>query len=619
MTWQKWLTFVSSFLVGNDDNEIECGLYMAESTIPNAGLGMFVGNRAMKEGDVVTTEDLMIPLVEPDWHNNFEDYHNLWMEYMWTASLFHGMIDELEEHENAYVISFGMGAAVNCMLPLVNVEDETEDSTNSAGVTSQSPGAGAFTPYHNRTFHATKDIPKGAELYAHYGESYFETRSSYESVPLPKTYEVADDLIRKFLSFPQKLPEVSSSLFQDLWDLIRDPDVINNSRLSSALPNNYTQLADTLSSGGTSMGHYNNSIRTIRWLQENGSCMDNIKGGNSKIPQAGRGAFATRFIAKGSLVAPAPLVHIPERKVFTMYGEKEIMVNGNPELARDIDKPIHQQLALNYCFGHRDTTLLLCPYGHLTGLINHSHKSPNAKIVWSRDTMMNHPEWLEMPLTEWGLEYKAGLSFDFVALRDIEKDEEITIDYGDEWEAAWQTHVQEFESQRHPYYVPAFELNRMVDLQIKTIDEYDYNKNGVHVFCRYMYIVLAGIDIEESNDWEGYLEYERIEEGVYPCRVVKRNHANSYMAELYTIEQIEDDEHGTWQQSESVYTVLFDVPRDAFYFRDSYYSRDHAQVWSFRHDMRIPDDIFPEIWKTKDSGDKTDEVLDNGGDEEIEL
>ena len=75
MTWQKWLTFVSSLLVGNDDNEIECGLYMAESTIPNAGLGMFVGNRALKPGDVVTTDDLLIPVIEPDWHNNFEDYH----------------------------------------------------------------------------------------------------------------------------------------------------------------------------------------------------------------------------------------------------------------------------------------------------------------------------------------------------------------------------------------------------------------------------------------------------------------------------------------------------------------------------------------------------------------
>jgi hypothetical protein len=54
-------------------------------------------------------------------------------------------------------------------------------------------------------------------------------------------------------------------------------------------------------------------------LEENGQCMDNIKDGVSTIPDAGRGAFANRFIPKGGLVAPAPLIHIPDRSIFTMY------------------------------------------------------------------------------------------------------------------------------------------------------------------------------------------------------------------------------------------------------------------------------------------------------------
>jgi hypothetical protein len=57
------------------------------------------------------------------------------------------------------------------------------------------------------------------------------------------------------------------------------------------------------------------------WLEENGQCMDNIKVGQSKNPNAGRGAFANRFIPKGGLVAPAPLIHIPDSEVLKMYRE----------------------------------------------------------------------------------------------------------------------------------------------------------------------------------------------------------------------------------------------------------------------------------------------------------
>jgi hypothetical protein len=67
--------------------------------------------------------------------------------------------------------SFGFGAAINCMLPLINVADVATYDDRSAyemttsGVTSESPGAGAFTPYTGRRFAATASIPAFAELY----------------------------------------------------------------------------------------------------------------------------------------------------------------------------------------------------------------------------------------------------------------------------------------------------------------------------------------------------------------------------------------------------------------------------------------------------------------------
>ena len=50
--------------------------------------------------------------------------------------------------------------------------------------------------------------------------------------------------------------------------------------------------------------------------------MDNIKVGNSTNPDAGRGAFANRFIPQGGLVAPAPLIHIRDYNSFKMFQPK---------------------------------------------------------------------------------------------------------------------------------------------------------------------------------------------------------------------------------------------------------------------------------------------------------
>jgi hypothetical protein len=72
----------------------------------------------------------------------------------------------------------------------------------------------------------------------------------------------------------------------------------------------------------------------------------------------------------------------------------------------------------------------------------------------------------------WGRTTHAGLSSDFVALRDIEEDEEILIDYGEAWERAWQEHVRNFVPREN--YVPANELNEMADIVYRTVEDRDY-------------------------------------------------------------------------------------------------------------------------------------------------
>jgi hypothetical protein len=258
---------------------------------------------------------------------------------------------------------------------------------------------------------------------------------------------------------------------------------------------------------------------------------------------------------------------------------------------------------LNYCFGHNETALLLCPYGVLTSLINHSHDQPNVKLQWSKN--LRHPEWLTQVQFTWDHSSHPGLSFDVIALRDIEEAEEILFDYGIEWETAWREQVTNFDPPRRSY-TPASKMNQPVDLQIKTIFEADYETiDGIFTSCRKHIVdmalgqkdVLRGekdvrIDVEDLED-----------EGCYPCRVVRRNHNDSYIAELFSrVLRRKGRPSGLWEVNvDIVKYVLFDVPRDTFYFHDNYYHRDHHQEWSFRHDMRIPDDILPDAWRSDSS------------------
>mmetsp|Transcript_16740 Transcript_16740/g.38650 ORF Transcript_16740/g.38650 Transcript_16740/m.38650 type:complete len:399 (+) Transcript_16740:3-1199(+) len=391
----------------------------------------------------------------------------------------------------------------------------------------------------------------------------------------------------------------------ELWDfIVQMRKVWDKSRTMFALPSKNSptvdDLLDLMDFGGSKKQDYNGTIKDQEWMDENGQCMDNIRDGISDISDAGRGAFANRFIPEGGLVSPAPLIHLPNRSSLTIYEHK---ITEDGKWVRNRDLPSHHQLLLNYCFGHRDSVLLLCPYGYLNFLINHDRKNPNTKIVWTDKKRMRHPEWLEMPVTDWGSEFHSGLSLDFVALRDIEEGEEITIDYGIEWETAWQEHVRNYGEPRRGYR-QAFHLNEIADLRIPTIFEpAEEQFEGVITFCRDYYF-------PENHEFEPYKfgtaeDKDQDADWHYTCRVLIRHNDDKYTVEVY------DREHwlNKYDIYETVYEkpicVLFDVPRDAMFFRDKMYLRDHHQSWSFRHDMRIPDEVFPDAWKKNEKQPKT--------------
>ncbi|KAI2504643.1 hypothetical protein MHU86_9753 [Fragilaria crotonensis] len=320
----------------SSNDPTSCGIWFAKSTIPNSGLGMYAG-RSFNEGeDMMASGDILIPIVDLEMHQG-DDWFFVLDTYSWGIRGREN--DGLNE---VHFLSPGFGAAANSFLDLHNVEELKIDHSLVGVHRSKDPGAGAFTPYHNRR--------------------------SIAKVPIRQAK--------------------------------------NYSRI------NWEETEQVLQMGLVNF-RKQQSTRSLEWLQEHGICADNLREGVSEIPQAGRGAFATRFLKRGAIVAPLPLIHVPSRERLEMF-----QPDFSVENVVNKTKAVGQQLLVNYCFGHRHSTMLLCPYGLLTGLIN--HRTPNVKLQWSDSAKFTCPEWLNKTIEEFAKHKFAVLSMELVALRDIE-------------------------------------------------------------------------------------------------------------------------------------------------------------------------------------------------------
>ena len=153
------------------------------------------------------------------------------------------------------------------------------------------------------------------------------------------------------------------------------------------------------------------------WIEKNGLCMENILPLPSTIPHAGQGAFAQYAIGKDDIIIPAPLLQIMDRDALALWDD-------------DSGERVNDQLLLNYCFGHPESTLLLCPNTQAV-LINHCSRrkencgpnGPNAAIRWSRGWDPTSDSWRKMSLEEISQQSGRGLAFEVYALRGIQPGE----------------------------------------------------------------------------------------------------------------------------------------------------------------------------------------------------
>ena len=194
---------------------------------------------------------------------------------------------------------------------------------------------------------------------------YSTARPFLGPIPLGHDLNRASGLVRFFTHWRKVMPTVSSDIWDDLWDtFVRRTAFNETSRVLASFHHDDPTELPKLLRGDTTLTQLRRqqATQTPEWLNEYGTCGDHLKAQPSTLSQAGRGAFTSRDLPQGTLVAALPLIHLTNRSLRDRFDPFQ----EEPE--QDADSPIKRppQLLLNYCFGHNESSLLLCPYGPIS-------------------------------------------------------------------------------------------------------------------------------------------------------------------------------------------------------------------------------------------------------------
>ena len=366
----------------NSVNNPICGLYMAESTVPGAGIGVFT-TETKNRGDLLGWGgDPIIPV----WNRS---RHTLLHDYTWSSRLL-GM-PEMDQNSAANAAAFvpGLESLLNSHLGSVNagpVFMEADDVDH-----------GATTALHTAVL---SHIPAGGEIFAYYGDHYFSGRREFADMLLSTDYEAAERLATDIHKTSTKLEENGQSaiILSDLWKLVREWKTVDNDGVWKALPANLEE-AEEVALHTMPVFHSKRAVRSVSELinDPNSRCADGIR------PDTGHGgAFAARSFQAGAVITGSPLLHM-----------ESVPAEFTP-----------------FCFSDSQSTLALCPYAPGVTKIRHSDK-PNVQIRWAPDGVLHHNnELLNHPIESLLQNTKPVLAVDYVAIVDIAEGDEILVDFG---------------------------------------------------------------------------------------------------------------------------------------------------------------------------------------------
>jgi SET domain len=606
----------------------QCNLYMAESAVPNAGWGIYRGYALPLQPNRTNEldhfcEDMVIQVEDFDLNQELRNRYfkqpgdpelDSWLlsQFAWTGDLTKG-----GNLEAARVDSFspGCGMLANAYPVLYNSHPMPP---MRIPISTTDPSLGATTHYHNGLFveqylkfgqGKVRMLKNGSEILVKASDEWLEAHEpDVGKLPSRLNFIAMDKVLKSFF----KLRETHSKGATDLvWKLLWNTvQAFHLDRISTVLPLSADDVKAVVEGGGAARHQLKNLIRTPDWLENHGSCVDNIRPGPSTIEMAGNGAFAARALAQGSVIAPLPLIHLHRHHMDVFHSNN--IRDPNVEVW-----PEGQQLILNYCFGHPESNLLLFPYSPVVNYINHaSGGKANAKLQWS--SQFNKADWLQKSPEDLLRHHKTtGLAFDLVATRDIAPGEEVTIDYGTEWESAWQEHRENWRIASDWNYEPP--QNDWLDW-MPTEEEiekrslvFQFDRPDKFLGC---HVKLPDVPIPRVIDPEAPLpEYEwqhvdgmfRTTTHVFPCEITERSlELDNFLYSLIrkdsvaplpeTYTAVITVHPGTLTTPPRQF-ISFNMPRRAIEIFDEEYSSPQFYRGAFRHAIGIPDDLIPDTWR----------------------
>lgn len=602
------------YSLASSGSEDQCGLYLAvssTSTVDQTNWGIFAGKDIPRNTpigfpevgiNVLNLRTNAFSVDDDESTMNYMDQIATFFEtFFWVADTIGAKFEQTSGRAVAAIPGAGVLGGYNAKLTNADWNVSAVYNRPLLGENSgeSHSNRGANSIFYNTQVISKQRITAGSEIFMDYGESWADQQSDEDDLE-EDDYEKIDATVAQLIAFFDKHGETLDDDSKiEIFSFVTK-DVLKAAvgaakarRISQLLPPHPDELRKVQEAGGALMFKNPAVHRSVEWLNEFGLCMDNIRPGASTIPNAGRGALATRAMKQGDMVAPVPLTHFPDKRILNMY---DLRLTEKGELVKQSDEPITRQLLVNYCYSHPQSSMIFFPSGSVVPLINH-HDEPNAKLVWSRHP--NHQRmWLELSPQELADEehLSIGLLMEIQATRDIEPGEEIFIDYGQQWKDAWEKYNIEWEMRVKNGEIPGEWPLKAIDMNNRYFAKpFETEEELVEPYPENT--MLKAFLMLQDTDNEGTLDDPKIwdssedsgafhHDNLFSVSVIERSKLEESVDTLPYIYTLR------WDGGNSKSTFIAEVPHRALTFVDKPGTSDQF-FNSFRHYIGIPDEIFP--------------------------
>jgi len=419
-----------------------CSIYLAPSSIEGAGWGLYTSRNLTRGTKLDGFNDPVIPIND---HYKVLPYRSRsrftnWLGYIWpkgpdafykstTASF--PMIPA-----NKYKAGEGISYSTIAKFYDTGIDDYVSVFT---------PGLASMLNSHpelknvrgtgvNEFVVAEKEVPAGSELFMHYGADWHVTYDHIRSAE--KEEHLTLEYYNEHMRFNKLPTEQDKRSMMNSTTMRKQSD---NDKIATLKTSKARKTKEHTKISYSSKVLPSMPIQTMEWLHKNGICMDKITSKpTSSSSSSLNAAFSRTKISRGNVITATPMLAL-KREDLIIYDTNKGVSKKSPKFL-NLEKVIGKEDILNYCYGHNQSDLLLLPYGPFVNHINHDSKNPNAYVRWAKNHEDTQALLQKHPIDV--VNSTSKLLMEFVALRDIQKDERITIDYGKQWEDAWNQHNQ---------------------------------------------------------------------------------------------------------------------------------------------------------------------------------